>query len=112
MTLIWATAKEMTSSNYNLKTELTDFYVLHFDCNSTPIRFFFTRCNSPFPLPPTPSQHCCSSHSPSDMFFGKDDGWKIGGIYMKAIYKEYTDDTFTTLKPAPDHLGLFGEESV
>lgn len=30
---------------------------------------------------------------------------------MKVIYREYTDATFTTLKSAPDHLGLFGEES-
>lgn len=27
---------------------------------------------------------------------------------MKAIFKEYTDATFSTLKPPPDHLGLFG----
>ncbi|XP_019108749.1 hephaestin-like protein 1 isoform X2 [Larimichthys crocea] len=46
--------------------------------------------------------------SASEVFFGKDDG-KIGGRYQKVIYKEYTDNTFTTIKP-PDsqHLGLLG----
>lgn len=50
-------------------------------------------------------------HSASETFFGKADG-RIGGIYQKVIYKEYTDDTFTTPKPqTPDteHLGLLGK---
>lgn len=39
---------------------------------------------------------------------GKD---RIGKISLKAVYHEYTDDTFTTLKPIPDkwqHLGILG----
>lgn len=46
--------------------------------------------------------------SASDTFFGKDNGKKIGGLYMKVIYKEYTDATFTILKPASPPLGLLG----
>ncbi|XP_068187172.1 ferroxidase HEPHL1-like [Antennarius striatus] len=48
--------------------------------------------------------------SSSEIFFGNDDG-RIGGIYKKVVYKEYTDDTFSTVKPSlPDskHLGLLG----
>ncbi len=36
---------------------------------------------------------------------------RIGKVYRKAIYREYTDETFTTLKPRPpkwEHLGLLG----
>ncbi len=36
---------------------------------------------------------------------------RIGKIYLKAQYREYTDGTFTTLKPVPDkweHLGILG----
>jgi hephaestin len=36
---------------------------------------------------------------------------RIGSTYRKAIYREYTDETFTTLKPRPpewEHLGLLG----
>lgn len=58
---------------------------------------------------PTPS-----SHSPSETFFGTDSG-RIGGRYQKVLYKEYTDDTFTTAKPrSPDseHLGLLGMVSL
>lgn len=76
----------------------------------------YTCCNSPSPLPPLlllpPSRHCGSPHSASDTFFGKDNGKKIGGLYMKVIYKEYTDDTFTILKPTSPPLGLLGERSV
>jgi len=39
---------------------------------------------------------------------GKD---RIGKISLKAVYREYTDDTFTKLKPIPDkwqHLGILG----
>lgn len=46
----------------------------------------------------------------SEVFFGREDG-RIGGRYMKVLYKEYTDSTFTTKKtPTPDsgHLGLLG----
>lgn len=36
---------------------------------------------------------------------------RIGSIYRKAIYREYTDDTFTRLKAPPpewEHLGMLG----
>ena len=36
---------------------------------------------------------------------------RIGSTYRKAIYREYTDETFTTLKPRPaewEHTGLLG----
>lgn len=46
--------------------------------------------------------------SPSDIFFGRDEG-RLGGQYIKVIYKEYTDDTFTTEKSADlGHLGILG----
>ena len=35
----------------------------------------------------------------------------IGRVYWKALYREYTDDTFTTLKARPDawtHAGILG----
>lgn len=56
------------------------------------------------------TQRRLSSHSDSEVFFGKDNERKIGGRYQKVIYREYTDATFTTLKPAPQHLGLLGED--
>lgn len=36
---------------------------------------------------------------------------RIGKVYLKALYREYTDDTFTKLKPVPSqwkHLGVLG----
>jgi FtsP/CotA-like multicopper oxidase with cupredoxin domain len=36
---------------------------------------------------------------------------RIGHVYRKAVYREYTDGTFTTLKPVPAewrHLGVLG----
>ena len=36
---------------------------------------------------------------------------RIGKVYQKAVYREYTDSTFTTLKkrtPEWEHLGLLG----
>lgn len=36
---------------------------------------------------------------------------RIGKVYVKALYREYTDATFTTLKPRPresEHLGILG----
>jgi FtsP/CotA-like multicopper oxidase with cupredoxin domain len=36
---------------------------------------------------------------------------RIGRVYRKAIYREYTDSSFTTLKPRPpawEHLGMLG----
>uniref|UniRef100_A0AAQ5ZYP3 ferroxidase n=1 Tax=Amphiprion ocellaris TaxID=80972 RepID=A0AAQ5ZYP3_AMPOC len=46
--------------------------------------------------------------SASEVFFGRDGG-RIGDRYLKVIYKEYTDDTFTTaISPDPGHLGILG----
>lgn len=48
--------------------------------------------------------------STSEIFFGRD-GVRIGGRYLKVIYREYTDNTFTVLKsPTPEfeHLGILG----
>lgn len=36
---------------------------------------------------------------------------RIGAVHRKAIYRAYTDETFTTLKPRPDeweHAGILG----
>jgi len=36
---------------------------------------------------------------------------RIGGTYHKAVFREYTDETFRTLKPRPpelEHMGLLG----
>ena len=36
---------------------------------------------------------------------------RVGRVWRKAIYREYTDSTFTTLKPRPaewEHLGMLG----
>jgi FtsP/CotA-like multicopper oxidase with cupredoxin domain len=36
---------------------------------------------------------------------------RIGSTYLKSLYREYTDDTFATLKPRPaawEHLGFLG----
>ncbi len=36
---------------------------------------------------------------------------RIGNVYKKAVYQEYTDESFTTLKPRPpewEHLGILG----
>ncbi len=43
--------------------------------------------------------------------YTKNDHDRIGSIYRKAVYREYTDSTFKTLKPiAPEwqHLGVLG----
>ncbi|XP_047462058.1 ferroxidase HEPHL1 [Mugil cephalus] len=48
--------------------------------------------------------------SAAEVFFGKD-RLRIGGEYLKVIYREYMDDTFTTEKPpSPEtkHLGILG----
>ncbi|XP_061596610.1 ferroxidase HEPHL1 [Cololabis saira] len=47
--------------------------------------------------------------SASEVFFGKNRG-RIGGVYMKVIYREYTDETFSTAKSTPEskHLGILG----
>lgn len=36
---------------------------------------------------------------------------RIGSVYRKALYRQYTDETFSTLRPRPpkwEHLGLLG----
>lgn len=51
------------------------------------------------------------SHSESYVFFERSET-RIGGSYKKAIYKEYTDGTFTAHKkrlPEEEHLGLLGK---
>lgn len=44
-------------------------------------------------------------------FFVRNDARNIGHIYEKSIYREYTDSTFSTLKPRDakwQHLGILG----
>jgi manganese oxidase len=44
-------------------------------------------------------------------FFAKSPPQPVGTTYLKAQYREYTDSTFTTLKPRPpawQHLGFLG----
>jgi FtsP/CotA-like multicopper oxidase with cupredoxin domain len=46
----------------------------------------------------------------SKMYF-ESDKHQIGHVYRKAVYREYTDETFTSLKKRPpewEHLGLLG----
>uniref|UniRef100_A0A087YJH5 ferroxidase n=1 Tax=Poecilia formosa TaxID=48698 RepID=A0A087YJH5_POEFO len=43
----------------------------------------------------------------SEVFFSRNNG-AIGGTYVKVIYKEYTDNTFTHIKASPSHHGLLG----
>lgn len=45
--------------------------------------------------------------SASEVFFSKDGG-AIGGTYVKVIYREYTDSTFTQLKTSPSDHGFLG----
>ncbi|XP_034034252.1 ferroxidase HEPHL1 isoform X1 [Thalassophryne amazonica] len=45
--------------------------------------------------------------SASEVFFSHDGG-KIGGRYYKVVYKEYTDNTFTTRKQPTSDLGILG----
>lgn len=79
----------------------------HLFCLSEPQPLLIVSCVSyPFSL----TRLRLSSHSASEVFFGKDNERKIGGRYQKVMYREYTDATFTTQKPAPQHLGLLGED--
>ncbi|XP_030648847.1 hephaestin-like protein 1 [Chanos chanos] len=61
----------------------------------------------------TDTQHNLSltdSTSQSEVFFGRDGG-RLGGEYVKVVYRLYSDDTFTTKKErtsAETHLGLLG----
>uniref|UniRef100_A0A3P8YNT2 ferroxidase n=1 Tax=Esox lucius TaxID=8010 RepID=A0A3P8YNT2_ESOLU len=46
----------------------------------------------------------------SEVFFGRGEG-RIGGRYMKVVYRGYIDDTFTTRQPSTpetEHLGILG----
>jgi manganese oxidase len=36
------------------------------------------------------------------------DEHRIGRVYQKAVYREYTDGSFTQLSPRPEHLGILG----
>ncbi|KAJ0004534.1 hypothetical protein NQD34_010748 [Periophthalmus magnuspinnatus] len=50
------------------------------------------------------------SDSDCEVFFGRGEG-RIGGQYIKVLYKEYTDDSFTTKKTQSSghrHLGILG----
>nr|XP_033500237.1 hephaestin-like protein 1 isoform X1 [Epinephelus lanceolatus] len=48
------------------------------------------------------------ANSASEVFFGTDGG-RIGGDYMKVLYQEYTDNTFTKRKLRPDpHFEFLG----
>ncbi|KAM4726146.1 ferroxidase HEPHL1 isoform 2-T2 [Anableps anableps] len=45
--------------------------------------------------------------SASEVFFSRDGG-AIGGTYVKVIYREYTNNTFTQVKPSPSDRGFLG----
>ena len=51
----------------------------------------------------------CSIYAFSDskVFFA-DGPTRIGGVYKKIIFREYTDASFDEPKPHPDELGLLG----
>ena len=49
--------------------------------------------------------------SPVDSFVMVPHPEYLGRVYRKAVYREYTDSTFTTAKPRPpewEHLGILG----
>jgi FtsP/CotA-like multicopper oxidase with cupredoxin domain len=49
--------------------------------------------------------------SPLDKEFIERRPDRVGKVYKKAVYREYTDSTFTTAKPRPagwEHLGILG----
>ncbi|XP_015237597.1 PREDICTED: hephaestin-like protein 1 [Cyprinodon variegatus] len=45
--------------------------------------------------------------SASEVFFGKEGG-RIGGKYVKVLYRAYTDSTFSKVITSPSHHGLLG----
>lgn len=54
------------------------------------------------------------SPSPGNMFVEKGKN-RIGSRYIKAVYREYTDETFRVQKerkPNEQHLGIMGEFSL
>jgi hypothetical protein len=42
------------------------------------------------------------------MAYAKKEADRIGRKYNKALYREYTDEAFTTRKSHPDYLGMLG----
>lgn len=53
------------------------------------------------------------SQSPGDVFLNKSET-SIGSKYKKAVYREYTDNTFATRKERTeneDHLGVLGNKT-
>ncbi|XP_059912863.1 ferroxidase HEPHL1 isoform X2 [Gadus macrocephalus] len=48
-----------------------------------------------------------NSQSPSELYFGRTAG-RIGGRYLKAVFRAYTDSTFTSRKPSDKHMGILG----
>lgn len=47
------------------------------------------------------------SSSPGNTFLGRGEN-RIGSRYKKAVYREYTDDSFTVQKAHQQHLGILG----
>jgi FtsP/CotA-like multicopper oxidase with cupredoxin domain len=45
---------------------------------------------------------------PTENVFVQSGPQRIGKVYLKALYREYTDATFTTLAPRPPELGTLG----
>lgn len=46
--------------------------------------------------------------SVSEIFFGKENGG-LGGEYMKAVFKGYTDHSFTEKTNTESHFGILGK---
>jgi hypothetical protein len=42
------------------------------------------------------------------MVYAKRGPARIGRVYNKVLYREYTDKTFTTAKSHPEYLGMLG----
>ena len=42
------------------------------------------------------------------MVYAKSGSNRIGRVYYKALYREFTDQTFTTKKSHPVYLGMLG----
>lgn len=51
--------------------------------------------------------HTSPEESPGNIFLGKGEK-RIGSRYKKAVYREYTDETFKYRKMRPEHLGILG----
>jgi hypothetical protein len=51
------------------------------------------------------------AEDPKSGFYFQEDTYRIGGTYIKAVYREYTDGSFSRLKERPsewEHLGILG----